>query len=62
MEFNHPYYDVQHSDGANLLFCDGHAKWQKKTAIRFVQFGADAPATAAFNADGKNGGKYKARF
>jgi prepilin-type N-terminal cleavage/methylation domain-containing protein/prepilin-type processing-associated H-X9-DG protein len=32
-------YDLQHNGGANLLFCDGHAKWQKKTSIRFAQFG-----------------------
>jgi hypothetical protein len=22
------------------LFCDGHAKWQKRDSIRFAQFGA----------------------
>lgn len=32
-------YDLQHGGGANLIFCDGHVKWQKKTAIRFAQFG-----------------------
>jgi prepilin-type N-terminal cleavage/methylation domain-containing protein/prepilin-type processing-associated H-X9-DG protein len=38
--FVHAYYDSLHNDGANLLFCDGHAKWQKRGAIRFAQFGA----------------------
>ncbi len=38
--FNHASYDLLHNEGANLLFCDGHAKWQRKTSIRFVQFGA----------------------
>jgi hypothetical protein len=23
-----------------VLFCDGHAKWQKRDLIRFAQFGA----------------------
>ena len=32
-------YDEIHNDGANLLFCDGHAKWQKKSSIRFAQLG-----------------------
>jgi prepilin-type processing-associated H-X9-DG protein/prepilin-type N-terminal cleavage/methylation domain-containing protein len=38
--FAHDYYDSLHGGGANLLFCDGHAKWQKRSAIRFAQFGA----------------------
>lgn len=38
--FAHEYYDSLHGGGANLLFCDGHAKWQKRSAIRFAQFGA----------------------
>ncbi|MES2464028.1 MAG: DUF1559 domain-containing protein [Armatimonadota bacterium] len=42
-EANTPTYDFIHSAGANLLFCDGHAKWQKKTAIRYVQFGMTGP-------------------
>jgi prepilin-type N-terminal cleavage/methylation domain-containing protein/prepilin-type processing-associated H-X9-DG protein len=36
----HPFYDGVHNDGANLLFCDGHAKFQKRSGIRFAQFGA----------------------
>lgn len=38
--FTNAYYDVLHSGGANLLFCDGHAKWEKRGSIRFAQFGA----------------------
>lgn len=37
---NHELYDSTHNEGAILLFCDGHARWQKKTSIRFAQFGA----------------------
>jgi len=32
-------YDLLHKEGANLLFCDGHAKWMKKSQIRFAQLG-----------------------
>lgn len=38
--FTHNYYDLLHSGGANLVFCDGHAKWQRRDQIRFAQFGA----------------------
>jgi prepilin-type N-terminal cleavage/methylation domain-containing protein/prepilin-type processing-associated H-X9-DG protein len=38
--FQHAYYDRLHFDGANLLFCDGHVKWQRRDSIRFAQFGA----------------------
>lgn len=38
--FNISTFDNLHNGGANLLFCDGHAKWQRKDAIRFAQFGA----------------------
>jgi prepilin-type N-terminal cleavage/methylation domain-containing protein/prepilin-type processing-associated H-X9-DG protein len=38
--FTSQYYDSTHNDGANLLFCDGHAKYQRRDAIRFAQFGA----------------------
>jgi prepilin-type processing-associated H-X9-DG protein len=37
---NYELYDLTHNDGAILLFCDGHARWQKKASIRFAQFGA----------------------
>lgn len=38
--FTNGYYDALHTDGAELLFCDGHVKWQKRGNIRFAQFGA----------------------
>jgi prepilin-type N-terminal cleavage/methylation domain len=53
-EANTPTYDYIHNAGANLLFCDGHAKWQKKTAIRFAQFGmtgASCPDNRTFRDD-----------
>ncbi len=63
MEFNHSYYDVQHNDGGNLLFCDGHAKWQKKTSIRFSQFGATGDGSdATFNFNGSPQGTFRAAF
>ncbi|MFM7320424.1 MAG: prepilin-type N-terminal cleavage/methylation domain-containing protein [Armatimonadota bacterium] len=37
--FVHAYYDRLHNGGANLLFADGHAEWQRRDAIRFAQFG-----------------------
>ena len=38
--FSNPFYNFNHNGGSNLLFCDGHAKWQKRDSIRFAQFGA----------------------
>jgi prepilin-type N-terminal cleavage/methylation domain-containing protein/prepilin-type processing-associated H-X9-DG protein len=32
-------YDLMHNEGANLLFCDGHAKWMKKSQIKFSHLG-----------------------
>jgi prepilin-type N-terminal cleavage/methylation domain-containing protein/prepilin-type processing-associated H-X9-DG protein len=43
-QFNHDFYDLMHNEGGNLLYCDGHAKWKKKTAIKFKEFGADMTA------------------
>lgn len=36
-------YDKVHKEGANLLFCDGHAKWMRKSEIRFSQYGINHP-------------------
>ena len=43
MSLNHPFYEKQHTDkaAANLLFCDGHAKYRRKNAIKFKDFGVD---------------------
>ncbi len=45
VEFNHILYDYIHSEGTNLLFCDGHAKWKKKVSLKFTDFGA-SPTSA----------------
>jgi prepilin-type N-terminal cleavage/methylation domain-containing protein/prepilin-type processing-associated H-X9-DG protein len=45
-QFNHAYYENLHQVGANILFCDGHAKWQRKSATSFKQFGADTSKLA----------------
>ena len=45
-QYNHFFYDLMHSEGGNLVFCDGHAKWRKKTQIKFKDFGADTRALA----------------
>jgi prepilin-type N-terminal cleavage/methylation domain-containing protein/prepilin-type processing-associated H-X9-DG protein len=57
-QFDHLLYDRQHMEGANLLFCDGHAKWWKKTNINAPMFGADpASCSWSFDLDGSNNGK-----
>jgi len=45
-QFNHDYYLRNHSEGSNQLFCDGHAKWKKKTAVKFKDYGADTSSLA----------------
>jgi prepilin-type processing-associated H-X9-DG protein len=40
-EVNHPSYDALHSGGANKLYCDGHARWGRKDALRSSEFGLD---------------------
>jgi prepilin-type N-terminal cleavage/methylation domain-containing protein/prepilin-type processing-associated H-X9-DG protein len=52
--FDHSTYDYSHQDGANLLFCDGHAKRQKKSAIRYEQFGVISPTAPGSPNAGKN--------
>jgi prepilin-type N-terminal cleavage/methylation domain-containing protein/prepilin-type processing-associated H-X9-DG protein len=39
---SHAYYDRPHNTGANLVFCDGHAKWERRDQIRVAQFGIPA--------------------
>jgi prepilin-type N-terminal cleavage/methylation domain-containing protein/prepilin-type processing-associated H-X9-DG protein len=43
MSLNHYFYEKQHPNGigANLLFCDGHAKYRRKDGIKFKDFGVD---------------------
>jgi prepilin-type N-terminal cleavage/methylation domain-containing protein/prepilin-type processing-associated H-X9-DG protein len=38
-EINYDFYDTRHNSGATLLFCDGHAKWRKKSAILISEYG-----------------------
>jgi prepilin-type processing-associated H-X9-DG protein len=52
--FDHSTYDFPHQEGANLLFSDGHAKWQKKSAIRYEQFGVISPTAPGSPNAGKN--------
>ena len=40
VQFQHGNLDNMHFDGANRLFCDGHAKWSKKTLMKFSDYGA----------------------
>ena len=32
---NHKYPNIVHNDGANLVFCDGHVKWAKGSALGY---------------------------
>lgn len=36
---NHDSYNATHFGGGNLLFCDGHAAWRAKTAVRYQELG-----------------------
>ncbi len=45
-QINHIWYNVNHNGGANLLYCDGHAKWKKKDAIFFKEYGLDTSKLA----------------
>jgi prepilin-type N-terminal cleavage/methylation domain-containing protein/prepilin-type processing-associated H-X9-DG protein len=70
-QFNHEYYSMMHSEGGNLLYCDGHAKFKKKTGIKFLDFGADMTGQANPNltfldtpagATSQNGMRFNAQF
>ena len=45
-------YDDLHFNGGNLLFCDGHAKWRKKSNIAASDYGLIAAAGADTTAQG----------
>jgi prepilin-type N-terminal cleavage/methylation domain len=57
VEFNHPFYNAMHNGGGNRLYCDGHAKWTKRTGMTFADYGAignsttGVPATNYFRDD-----------
>jgi prepilin-type N-terminal cleavage/methylation domain-containing protein/prepilin-type processing-associated H-X9-DG protein len=40
VQFQHANLEYSHFEGANRLFCDGHAKWAKKTSMTFADYGA----------------------
>jgi prepilin-type N-terminal cleavage/methylation domain-containing protein/prepilin-type processing-associated H-X9-DG protein len=44
-EFNHPFYSTMHNGGGNRLYCDGHAKWTKRTGMTFADYGAIGTST-----------------
>jgi len=37
-------YNSLHFEGANLLYCDGHVKWRKRSSICTGDFGLGAPS------------------
>ncbi|MEA3403252.1 MAG: H-X9-DG-CTERM domain-containing protein [Armatimonadota bacterium] len=39
--FNCDHMEYPHNDGFNATFCDGHAKWQKKTTVEMFTLEAD---------------------
>jgi prepilin-type processing-associated H-X9-DG protein len=46
--FSEPMY--RHNDGANVVFCDGHTEYRKKTELFFFQNGNN-PNLAGSNVD-----------
>jgi prepilin-type N-terminal cleavage/methylation domain-containing protein/prepilin-type processing-associated H-X9-DG protein len=40
IQFHHGNMENAHFDGANRMYCDGHVKWTKKTAMKFSDYGA----------------------
>jgi prepilin-type N-terminal cleavage/methylation domain-containing protein/prepilin-type processing-associated H-X9-DG protein len=50
MSINHGLYERQHSQGGNLLYCDGHAKFKRKSGIKFLDFGVNTSSLANPNA------------
>jgi prepilin-type N-terminal cleavage/methylation domain-containing protein/prepilin-type processing-associated H-X9-DG protein len=48
-QYQHANLEYLHFEGANRVFCDGHAKWSKKTRMTFADYGAGgAEANLAF--------------
>lgn len=51
-QFHHFLIDTTHNQGANRLYCDGHVKWAKKTAMSFAEYGVGgAGSDAKFRED-----------
>ncbi|GAB4453180.1 MAG: hypothetical protein OHK0029_05460 [Armatimonadaceae bacterium] len=66
-EFDHPFYNTMHNDGANILYCDGHAKWNRRNRLRYFDFGANAPQDlfippTTYLGGSWPGGRFTARF
>ena len=40
--------DSVHFEGGNMLFCDGHVKWRKKSTVTSLDFGVDGSNNALF--------------
>ncbi|HEX8832592.1 MAG TPA: DUF1559 domain-containing protein [Abditibacteriaceae bacterium] len=40
VQFHHGNLENSHFEGGSRLFCDGHAKWTKKTRMTFADYGA----------------------
>ena len=51
VNFNRNAFDSVHNEGANILYCDGHVKWSKKTAIQYVWFGLALTGTLSVEPD-----------
>ena len=47
VEYDHLVYDNLHQEGSSQLFCDTHAKYRRKVALKFTDFGADPTYSAA---------------
>jgi prepilin-type processing-associated H-X9-DG protein len=57
-------YDLLHSQGGNLLYCDGHAKFQRQSAIPATAFGLNSTVVGyvAGVTDGAGGATTPALF
>ncbi len=57
-------YNVNHFEGGNLLYCDGHAKWSRTDRIRSGHFGLlpDQPYSKTNGVNPDGGGNYTAAF
>lgn len=57
-------YNINHSGGGNLLWCDGHAKWKHMSAQRSGDFGLkpDQPYTRTNPQNPDGGGTYSSNL
>ena len=52
-EFTGGNSHIRHNQGGNLLYADGHAKWTKRDAMRYSDFGATGTGTCGAAATDK---------